>query len=908
MEAERLAKILLTSSNMPAAAVTIAEAEAFLALTGSDPVSDSVTPVSSPKLTAAANLLSTTEPDASVLFEFECAKAHLELLAGSPQRTLEILQGTKVTISRDYQRVIVVKHRALMGASLMALGRAQDALRTFKTIEVSTHTLQTIPEAARWAEIMYNIAVDAAELTNQSADILMFLRLYAQVVRTGEIIGRKPLLTALVSQLSQLEPTEELNAEKTALEQLLAAMPEPNAKAAIGESQRHVIASPLSPASTHMSFADASSTVNEHEGHNEKSAHHHHHHHGLLGRLRRHPHQQDAGAAESAVAVKNTTGQDGDASMSEKRKRTDLIEREAVDMVNTWRDNALLHEPYSIALGEDRKNAQALQAKIIESIGRTFSSAVLMRLNAELLYSMNSLDEARAAFATYVMLQGQQLLKQSSGAEASPDSDGGVARVFSQRASVIEAMANTPYGYEIVDAAAELVQQLEEIMPKDDPEAVSAAHGVLARCATMEAIRAEGNDYYNARLEAAAKHYEKALLNWEGDGPFHRARAQFLMFTKGPAATFEHLQSVLGMYQTDIVLVNELIMSLTAQEQFDSALQIAELFLESNPPADELTPFERTQYLNLKKSHVAVIESLKGSAAALDELPAVMDLATTLYPAASISAANASVLKQQDGDVHKNGTAVNGSANGKSNGKISSKANGKTHGKVNGSAGESINSSRSASQSTTRNPQRRATLEYTTDEPAHGFTVGLLPKRSEDLKRPQDLVELWIWVSQLYTRAGQLSEAKAAIDVAAESGRTANVICAEAYLISNPRRQFATFQRAHSYDPMSLRAVLGLAVVLSDNTVIVNGKYAPDAVSKVCETTEEELDMVQALVSTLEDMTTRALGRQTPEAWYLLGVLYSVLGDHQKARRALWDCVAVEEKTGVRQIIPSLQL
>lgn len=880
VDAEHLARLILASHNSPIAAVTIAEAETYRALTALDPATDSVSAVKPEKLSVAAKLINEATPDDASNFEYLCAKAHLFLLSNDPKEALQTLQSTKVHIARNYQRAMAVKHRALMGSALLALSNPQDAVSTFKSIEVSDETLHTLPEASRWAEILYNKAIEASSATG-SADRLAFLRAYAYVVNTGEIVGRKQHLQALETELAQLEQTETVKAERGAVQEVLANLPVPSAKSPIGSSckQLRAVASPLSPSTSHLSVKrDATSP----SGAKPDTSNHHH---GLFSRLRRHHHAESPKPTKQPVQTATTTAPtkksvNGSTSGNQalNRDMSVKIEDQAQKLYNDWLASAKLHEPFNVALGPDKESAKALQAKIIGFIGQTFNSAVLMRLNCQLLYSLGQFAEAKAAFKAFVMLQGQQILKKESGAESFPDTEAGVVKVFSLRASVIETMPNSPYGYEIVDAAAELVSQLETVMPRQDREAISAAHGVLARCATMEALRAEGNDYYHARLDAAAKHYEKALVNWAGDLPFHRARAQFLLFTDGPAATFQHLQSVLSSYPDDIVLINELIVCLTAQEQFDTALKIAEVALESKQPQADLTPFEKTQFLNLKKSHVAVLESLHGSTAALEELPAVMDLAASLFPAAAMSA------------------AAMQTANGKANGHANGHANGQDK--------------NAKSATTPRKPKRRPTLEFTTDEPAHGFTVNLLAQAETgyNSKTPADLVDLWLWIASLYARAGQTSEAEAAIKVAAVAGRTANVICAEAYLISDPHEQFAAFQRAHSYDPMSLRAVLGLAVVMSEHTVISEGKATPGSSSKLCETTTAELDLIQALVSSLEDMTTRALGRQTPEAWYLLGTLYSVLGDHDRARQSLWQCVSVEEKTGVRHIIPSLQL
>lgn len=869
VDAEHLAKLLLASHNSPVAAVAIVEAETFRALIALDPATDSVSAIKPESLAVAAKLVNEASPDETSNFEYLCAKAHLFLLNSDPKEALHTLQATKVHITRNYQRAVAVKHRALMGSALLALESPQEAVATFKSIEVSDETLHSLPEAARWAEILYNKAIEASAATN-SADHLSFLRTYAYVVSAAEIVGRKPHLEALEKELAKLEQTDALQAERVAVQALLSNLPKPSAKSPVGLSCRQLAATAaaLSPISSHMSTRrDATSAA---PAKPENSGHH-----GLFSRLRRHHTTTEAPKQvkqEKPQRVAPLSATNGTAKPALNGEVSAKIEAQAQKLYDEWFASAQLHEPFNVALGQDRENAKALQAKIVGFIGQTFNSAVLMRLNCQVLYSLGKFVEAKAAFKAFVMLQSQQLMKKESGAESSPDSEAGVVNVFSLRASVIETMPNTPYGYEIVDAAAELVSQLETVMPKHDRQVISAAHGVLARCATMEALRAEGNDYYHARLDAAAKHYEKAFLDWEGDLPFHRTRAQFLLFTDGPAATFQHLQSVLTSYPDDIVLINELVVCLTAQEQFETALKIAEIALESTPPQPNLTPFEKTQYLNLKKSHVAVLETLHGSTAALEELPAVMDLATSLFPAAAMSAAS---------------EQTNGHANGHANGKT-----------------------KPSTSTSPRKPQRRATLEFTTDEPAHGFTAGLLNEAgaSYDSKTPSDLVDLWLWIASLYARAGQTSEAEAAIKVAATAGTTANVICAQAYLISDPRKRFAAFQTAHSYDPMSLRAVLGLAVVMSEHTVITEGKATPGSSSKLCETTAEELDLIQALVSSLEDMTTRALGRQTPEAWYLLGTLYSVLGDHDRARQSLWQCVSVEEKTGVRHIIPSLQL
>lgn len=595
-------------------------------------------------------------------------------------------------------------------------------------------------------------------------------------------------------------------------------------------------------------------------------------------------------------------------------KQRDL-ERLAEETTTQWRAAAKPRPPAGLVTGDlaiklTRDHVGTLRGWI----AKTLNSAVLLRLLTEALAALGELEEAFAAFDTYFEYQRLHLEKIKNGINGMPDSEEGCADIFSLMLSAI--ITRFPIvGYRTVDRAARLAKQLEQVMPQSDPFAVARAHATLARVDMFEASQAVGNDWFKKRFDAARFHMNetKGLVT---DPQYLYVYGLSLAHSEGPLVAFPVVRSAAAEHLHYIPLTHLLVKLLTAVDQFESAQAVVETMLREYDPSMAQTSYEKYQLLELKRTHIAVLEARWGVAFALEELPALIELVQEIYPQGEGKKAVETLTRVISG-VHARTSSQRRNT-------ITEEPNGLTCGSPRqqrpNSAVDSLSHHRNVPQN--RSSHSSLTLgQIVRGSSLNKNTSGTLrlrtlfqpketrkePKKGGEIEKLDNWAnrqwsEMWLWIAQLYKRGGLLEDAAQAISEAQlYSPLNADMIVMRAQLMLDPTDAYHEYKKALALEPGHLGAALGLFQVIEKEGRVSDGVLRESEPSKIFESAKEEVFEHRALVSLLEDLTTHRPGRHVPEAWYALGSLYEFLGDSENSRIALWHCVRHAEKQAVRR-------
>ncbi|KIW09261.1 uncharacterized protein PV09_00183 [Verruconis gallopava] len=230
----------------------------------------------------------------------------------------------------------------------------------------------------------------------------------------------------------------------------------------------------------------------------------------------------------------------------------------------------------------------------------------------------------------------------------------------------------------------------------------------------------------------------------------------------------------------------------------------------------------------------------------------------------------------------------------------------------------------------------------------------LFPFVQERRHKMSLLVELWLFIAGLYTRAGVYDDAKAAVEEAAElvgemeadfpkedsgaktfatkgwgGGKSVEELWGDVWTArgnlfaaqEQPYDAMAQFEKALSHFPDHPTAIVGLSEILLD---IATSKIPPEAPepplfpdtssatpkssaaappTNAPSTSPEELNRLAArdrAYGLLSSLTKLGTGWDYSEAWFALAKCYEMSGQVEKAKEVLWWCVELEDTRPIR--------
>lgn len=547
---------------------------------------------------------------------------------------------------------------------------------------------------------------------------------------------------------------------------------------------------------------------------------------------------------------------------------------------DTW-DWALIGDDY-------KKYTNAVLSSVRRALAVTFQSCSIMRQSVVLLLALREYDEAFAAFDTYLAYQDQFRIHQQSGGEhATGDTALSLAGVSTQVINVCTRVKKNG------DKAKAYSERLLTWLPSDKdttnntangsassepsiPSLIMAqAYGAIGSAFFLHANQSTDEKQYNESVETAAKYYQLSTDLGVKDQEVRLEHAIFLARSDKISEAVELVKKILLDNESHIQSWHLLALLLTTREEYDKAMKVVETTLHRYNVEQLKIERDKHALVQVKLTHIALIEAVHGSESAIGELANALGLVRGIYPD-----------ENQDEKQH--------TEKRKSHHRKSLLGSVHRHG----------------------NGHSRSKSEIDTTQLAEDFSkTGIrerLPKRqisTNSQRKPvsekeiETLRYIWLVIAGVYRRAGLAQEADQAI-VEAESiaGPSAETHSETGLLVidDTPSRALDEFEAALDDDKYNLKAILGLSQL-----VLKHSKDCKDSESESSTGTlfqsEKDASAAHARIRLMLSMAVKsAPGRYTAEAWWLLSQVYELGGRFEEARNSLWQCVGLSERAALR--------
>lgn len=602
------------------------------------------------------------------------------------------------------------------------------------------------------------------------------------------------------------------------------------------------------------------------------------------------------------------------------------------------------------------EETRSLLQTLRQAAKKTFHSCSIMRHLVFVLSSLGHYDEALHAFENYTAYQEKSRIRQAaykipdhgtdlqadqvaSQPEETGDDDKSVVRVFAKAIDVIVHIKKDGY---LAKATADKLSgwlnnevmilkaqsgHLNGVLAKDLGADLSDGFALVwasvARAYSLFALQASTSDI---RVEA----YDQAKAAYENSLVYSPKEAQIYFEFALLLAENSQIPRSIEVVQKGIIEDNKHAQSwhlisllLAALEDHEKALQASSNALNLFSQKSTLMPLEKSQYLQLKMTQVAIKEASEGIDRALELIPEVFVLFGELYPAPLES------VYPTDGQEitrTKSKTFVKSIKENRLSRSITR-----------------VRSHRTApSNSSGIPPKSQRMTTKSVDFP-------LVSNLVDGLAR-SDLANLWLWTAGLYRRGELFDEAEEAL-VEAENvnGPSADTHVELGLLIAKyrPALALAEYETALEKDSDSIRAIVALGDLIFDHshtsfakqdeketlgkmeTVSINGtangfkqgysmssepqsELEPELDSEELEpvhlphdplfiSDEDQLLAANRVQGLLEMVIESGRGFNCAEAWWLLSLFRERNGDKVGATKALWESVGLEESRSVRQ-------
>ena len=666
-----------------------------------------------------------------------------------------------------------------------------------------------------------------------------------------------------------------------------------------------------------------------------------------------------------------------------KESVTEVVANTAIEqfvdaLCQNWRKSVHFHSPLeSVFEPKDVEETKTLLQVLRQASTKTFHSCAIMRHMVFVLSALRHYDEALNAFDTYTAYQekARQISTKEDGEnKATPetasvpqgDDDQAVVRVFAKAIDVIVHVKKD--GIRARETADKLRGWLNEEIPEPTvngdgmrrrvsrghrrvASGVSGISGVSAvsseksgelssgfalvwasigRAYALYAAQATTAILHNQVYELAVSSYEKSVRYSPEDGQIYFDFALLLAENSYVSRALDVAREGLTVDSTHVLLWHLVGLLLAALEDYEkasqavnNALKICSEKRDSNP--SQLMSTEKSQYLQLKMTQVAIEEAAEGIDKALEMIPEVFVLYGVLHPAPPSS----TLPEINKLEISKSKSQKNKTGNGlvRSLSRTASKRN----------AANSV----PASKPRAAKPSSQADLLR-------------VPHQNNKTSRA-DLVKLWLWTAGLYRRAELNKESEEAIMEAEKiNGPSADTHVELGLLIGEHRPPLALseFEAALELDRNNIRAIVALAKIVFDhshssfsNRVVLtqqaenedflkalgkaqNSKPAgmanglkpgyslnPDSAASEVQSEgakpsgtydslftseKDQLAAVTRVQSLLDMVLESGTGFNCAEAWWLMSLIKERNGDYAGATKALWKSIALEESRSVR--------
>lgn len=488
---------------------------------------------------------------------------------------------------------------------------------------------------------------------------------------------------------------------------------------------------------------------------------------------------------------------------------------------------------------------------------KTTHSAKLMRLYTEVLLLSSDLEEGYASFDTYCSLQSLSLMKARSGARSLPDSlEHGTVPIFILMLATLEHQ-----GLHSEPRIIKLGEQLNEILAqcpeKDSEEVINQVAPLHARIALTRMIASQDDEEYEKESSEASSWFARVSHVSNADADTLYAKGLFNALTRGPSQAFPAVKAALQKSPDHVRAFLLLVQLLSAEQQLEDALKIISVYLSRKKSATSI--IDKIALIRLKKTHIALLEVLKGPEEALSELTEFIALVNMLFA------------------IEGHGSKEN--ANGRANGHATT---------------------------TQAKPARRIfsfKSKHTNESLASNITTPSSVRASSKQIAETDsriIAFSWFWIAQQYAKVKLDNEAREALKEGRSYLRSNEDLHGSAQIQAvlgqieqehSPEKALKHYLHALDIVPLHIPSLIGAVLILtadaSKNPINLNNELA------------------LTLTGSLGSVCKSTPGRFVPEAWFTRGLLYEKLGVKAEARSMFWKALELEERRGLTGYITS---
>lgn len=662
------------------------------------------------------------------------------------------------------------------------------------------------------------------------------------------------------------------------------------------------------------------------------------------------------------------------------------IEQFIDGLFKNWLNTMHLHGPLGLVVEkQDIIETNNLLKVLRQASMKTFHSCAIMRYLVFVLTALGQYEEALSAFNTYVAYQEKARIRQasyktsSSVEDISPqskqlqsgDDDKSVVGVFSKAIDVMVIVKKD--GNMARNTADRLrswlnnetfissrgknrkrqghdrnISSTSSVISADLRDGFALVWASIGRAYALYAYQANTSEEREQVYELAVSSYESSLGYHPEDAQIYFDFALLLAQNSQLKHSMRIVREGLMVDKSHVLLWHLIGLLLSAMEDYEKALQAVSnalgMFSEkSKSSPSSLLDLEKSQYLQVKMTEVAIYEASEGIDRALELIPDVFSLYGELHPPAETKEAVPEVEEDYEIVPTKSRLFIKNLKPGLGLSRTLSRTPFRGHKKDHSVASTNVSVPRLSTASRVAPPS----LPHLTDKASR-----------------KDLNKLWLWTAGLYRRGGLSQDAEEALLEAEKvGGLSADARVELGLLIKKERPALALkeFEAALEIDKDNIRAIVAFVNLIYDHsesqhteshhtepkenvtfnnpfgeefndedefnpepiTVTPNGngqaqnsrsQSHADSKSKTSvknQKTESAHDSIfishndQLAAGTraqglLEMLLQSGRGFNCSEGWWLMSLTKEREGDKIGAAAALWKCVGLEESRGVR--------
>lgn len=607
------------------------------------------------------------------------------------------------------------------------------------------------------------------------------------------------------------------------------------------------------------------------------------------------------------------------------------VEQFVAALFKNWQSSVYFHPPLDLVSGaQDVAETKELLKILQQALVKTFHSCAVARYLVFVLSSLGKHDEALSAFETYTAYQERARIQQAKAnltlGEASQsfgDDDKSVVRVFAKAIDVIVLVKKdgdlardtadklrswlnnedmiSPINNKLRKRHDRNISAVSSIISADFIDGFALVWASIGRAYALYASQAHTSQERELVFNLAVSSYESSLSYKPENVEFYFDYALLLAQNSQIKESITVVKKGLLVDKSYILLWHLLALLLVAIDDYEKALQAVDNALdlfseyanEKHSPGS-LMDSEKSSYLQLKMTQVAIYEASEGIEVALDLVPEIFALYGLLYPNTE-KAREVHVLENLASPEQDVSDTV------------------------------STKSKRfSLSRTLSRTPFRNGTANGAGSRQGHTHhrhdSIPPVPRLSTSSRvapvqapvmsgkaAKADLMQLWLWAASMYRRGDLIQDAEEALIEAEKIGLSSADIKVEMGLLLKATQQhqaaLSEFETALEIDKSSPRAVVGLAQLIYEQSEQFLKKDQAKLSSTSTSLFLNENDRLAAITRAqglVEMLISSGRGFNCSEGWYLMSLFCEQEGDITGASEALWKCVKLEETRSVR--------